>query len=266
MANLNPMVYVKLVCHQCSQKYAFDVLPVNNQMPLTVKCPVCKADGTPAANLFLAQKMMGITPTSPAAPALAPTPVVQAAPKIPSVYDVPGVPPVNYSFNAPNAVNNTPGSVKIPSVYDVPSVRIPPSIPAVNSPNAGAGSDAEWRRRALEAEARAEQAQAALKASLAPQLAESLKEAVVQGLAAQRSELLKAQQSAALEISELVHRLDELKAPIQERLHSYETRIHELERDLAERNEENRELLKLKIEMTRRQLEAERANNRVNFN
>jgi hypothetical protein len=265
MANLNPMVYVKLVCHQCNQKYAFDVLPVNNQMPVTVKCPVCKADGTPAANLFLAQKMMGITPPPPAAPVPAPPPVVQVAPKIPSVYDVPGAPPGTYSFNPPNAAN-TPGVVKIPSVYDVPSVRIPPSIPVVNSPNAGAVSDAEWRRRALEAEARAEQAQAALKASLAPQLAASLKEAVVQGLAAQRSELLKAQQCAALEISELVHRLDELKAPIQERLHSYETRIHELERDLAERNEENRELLKMKIEMTRRQLEAERANNRVNFN
>jgi NAD-dependent SIR2 family protein deacetylase len=232
MANLNPMVYVKLVCHQCSQKYAFDVLPVNNQMPVPVKCPVCKADGTPAANLFLAQKMMGITP-QPSAPA--PAPVVPTVPKI-------------------------------PSVYDVPSVQISPGVTAFNAANPNTVSDAEWRRRALEAEARAEQAQAALKASLAPQLAESLKEAVVQGLAAQRSELLKAQQGAAMEISELVHRLDELKAPIQERLHSYETRIHELERDLAERNEENRELLKLKIEMTRRQLEAERANSRVNFN
>jgi len=263
MANLNPMVYVKLVCHQCNQKYAFDVLPVNNQMPVPVKCPVCKADGTPAANVFLAQKMLGITPQPPAP---APAPVVPTVPKIPSVYDVPGVSPANYSFNAPNAINNTPSVVKVPSVYDVPSVQIPLGVPAVNSANANTVSDDEWRRRALEAEARAEQAQAALKASLAPQLAASLKEAVVQGLAAQRSELLKAQQGAAMEISELVHRLDELKAPIQERLHSYETRIHELERDLAERNEENRELLKLKIEMTRRQLEAERANSRVNFN
>jgi hypothetical protein len=228
MANLNPMVYVKLVCHQCNQKYAFDVLPVNNQMPVTVKCPVCKADGTPAANLFLAQKMMDITPP-------APVPVVPAVPKI-------------------------------PSVYDVTSVQSSLGVPAVNSANVNTVSDDEWRRRALEAEARAEQAQAALRASLAPQLAASLKEAVVQGLAAQRSELLKAQQGAAMEISELVHRLDELKAPIQERLHSYETRIHELKRDLAERNEENRELLKLKIEMTRRQLEAERTGSRVNFN
>lgn len=103
-------------------------------------------------------------------------------------------------------------------------------------------------------------------ASLTPQVAQILKDAVVQGLAAQRSELLQAQQAAAAEISALVHRLDELKAPMQERLRSYENRIGELEKDLAERNEENRELLKMKIEMTRRQLEAERARNRVDFN
>src|SRR5271170_7477592 len=236
MANLNPMVYVKLVCHQCNQKYAFDVLPVNNQMPMTVKCPVCRVDGTPAANLFLAQKLMGITPT--------PAP---SAPIVPSVQNVPSV-------------------IKVPSVYDVPSVQNPMGVPAVNSPNFNNVSDAEWRRRALEAETRAEQAQAALKASLAPQLAESLKEAVVQGLAAQRSELLKAQQSAALEISQLVQRLDELKAPMQDRLRSYEDRIQELEKELAERNEENRELLKMKIEMIRSQLEVERSRNRVDFN
>jgi hypothetical protein len=103
-------------------------------------------------------------------------------------------------------------------------------------------------------------------ASLTPQVAQILKEAVVQGLAAQRSELLQAQQAAAAEISALVHRLDELKAPMQERVRSYEERIAELQKNLAERNEENRELLKLKIEMTRRQLEAERARNRVDFN
>jgi hypothetical protein len=103
-------------------------------------------------------------------------------------------------------------------------------------------------------------------ASLTPQVAQILKEAVVQGLAAQRNELLQAQQAAAAEIGALVHRLDELKVPMQERLRSYEERIAELEKDLAERNEENRELLKLKIEMTRRQLEAERARNRVDFN
>jgi hypothetical protein len=224
MVSLNPMIYVKIIC-PCGQKYAFDVLPVNNRMPSPVKCPVCRADGTPAANLYLAQKAMNLTPT-----------------------------PV------------TPPAMKIPSVYDVPSVQIPTGIPAVNSPNFNNVSDDEWRRRALEAEARAEQAQAALKAGLAPQLAEFLKEAVVQGLAAQRNELLNAQQCAALEISELVQRLDELKAPMQDRLRSYEERIAELEKDLAERNEENRELLKLKVEMMRHHLETERSRSRVDFN
>jgi 7TM-HD extracellular protein len=110
------------------------------------------------------------------------------------------------------------------------------------------------------------QNQATIAPGLAPQLAEILKEAVVQGLASQRSELLQAQRAAAAEISELVQRLDELKAPMQERLRSYENRIAELEKDLAERNEENRELLKMKIEMIRRQLETERARSRADFN
>ena len=93
MANLNPMVYVKLVCHQCNQKYAFDVLPVNNQMPVSVKCPVCKTDGTPAANLFLAQKAMGIMPT-PVAPTVRKYPVFTTCPVcrreiIPSTHQTP---------------------------------------------------------------------------------------------------------------------------------------------------------------------------------
>ena len=93
---------------------------------------------------------------------------------------------------------------------------------------------------------------------LAPYLAETLKEAVVQGLAAQRAELLEAQRMASVEIAELVQRLDLLQAPMQERLRAYQDRIVELQKDLAQRTEENRELLKMKIEMMRRQLENER--------
>ena len=110
------------------------------------------------------------------------------------------------------------------------------------------------------------QNRSALPPGLAPQLTEILKEAVVQGLATQRAELLQAQRAAAAEIGELVQRLDELKAPMQERLRSYEERIAELEKDLAERNAENRELLKMKIEMIRHQLETERARSRADFN
>jgi hypothetical protein len=98
-----------------------------------------------------------------------------------------------------------------------------------------------------------------IKDNLTPQVAQAVREAVQQELAMQRRELLMAQQSAAKEIAALVQRLDELQVPMQERLQAYEARIHMLEKELALRNDENRELLKMKIEMTNRQLETERA-------
>ena len=104
-----------------------------------------------------------------------------------------------------------------------------------------------------------------MQAELAPHLVQVLKETVVQELAAQRRELLRAQEEAAVEIAAIVHRLDAMHAPMQERLRAYEARIQELEKELSALNEENRELLKLKIDMIRRQLEVERVHNRVKF-
>jgi hypothetical protein len=95
--------------------------------------------------------------------------------------------------------------------------------------------------------------------ALAPQVTQAVREAVQQELASQRRELLMAQQAATDEIAALVQRLDELQAPMQERLHAYETRIRSLERELAQRDEENRELLMAKLEMMRHQLAAEQA-------
>lgn len=106
----------------------------------------------------------------------------------------------------------------------------------------------------------------ALPTQLAPQIAEMLKAAVVQELAVQRRELLQTQQIAAEEVVRLMHRLNELHAPSQERLVAYERRIGELEKELSVRTEENRELLKLKIDLLRQQIETERGNSRVNFN
>jgi hypothetical protein len=142
----------------------------------------------------------------------------------------------------------------------------PPSAPAPPAGDQMMIADNLWRQRALEAEQRAQEAIAAARANLAPQLAQALKEALVQELAIQRRELLQAQHLAAAEIAQLSQHLDELKAPMQERLRSYETRIQELEKELAARSEENRVLLQLKIEMVRHQLEVERSRNRVAFN
>jgi len=109
------------------------------------------------------------------------------------------------------------------------------------------------------------QNQVTVQPEFAPHLARAIKEALVQELVAQRGELIQAQRAAALEIATLVHRLDDLQTPLHERLRAYENRIHELETELTARNEENRELLKLKIEMIRQQIEAERTP-RLGFN
>jgi len=61
------MITVKILCG-CGQKYAFDVEPYNGRMPSTVQCPICKVDGTAAANEILAR-------TLPPAPVAAPAPV-----------------------------------------------------------------------------------------------------------------------------------------------------------------------------------------------
>ena len=105
-----------------------------------------------------------------------------------------------------------------------------------------------------------------VKTSLAPQWVDALKDAVVQELAAQRRELLAAQQAAAAELTELARRLESVQAPLLERLHAYERRVAELETELGEQSKENRELLKLKIEMLREQVEVERTRSRVRFN
>lgn len=101
-------------------------------------------------------------------------------------------------------------------------------------------------------------APAALPAEMAPQLVQILKTAVVQELAAQRQELMQAQHTAAAEVVRLMQRLNELQAPLQDRLAAYERRIQELETELTVRKEENRELLTMKIDLLRQQLEAER--------
>ncbi|HEY1662912.1 MAG TPA: hypothetical protein VGI03_10875 [Verrucomicrobiae bacterium] len=106
--------------------------------------------------------------------------------------------------------------------------------------------------------------QSVVPSEFAPQLAQAVKEALVQELAAQRREMLSVQQLATTEIADLVRRLDNLQTPLQERLRTYEGQIQQLEKELAVRTEENRELLKMKIEMMRQQLEAERR--RVDFN
>jgi len=54
---------LKIIC-RCGQKYKFEVEPVGGQMPFTVNCPVCSADGTAIANAQLAEYFKFV-PSSP---------------------------------------------------------------------------------------------------------------------------------------------------------------------------------------------------------
>jgi hypothetical protein len=170
---------VKIFC-ECGQKYAFEVIPVDGAMPVSVHCPVCHREGTAQANQIIAKFLRSKTQPLP-----------------------------------------------------------PPSV------------------NALLAKAQS---------SLAPHLVDALKDAVVQELAAQRRELLAAQQTASAELAILVQRLEAAQTPLIERLRAYEGRIAELERDLADQSKENRELLKLKIELLKEQLQSEKSVSRMNFN
>jgi cob(I)alamin adenosyltransferase len=68
--------------------------------------------------------------------------------------------------------------------------------------------------------------------------------------------MLDTQKRAAAEMTELEDRLEKLHAPLQDRLRAYQARISELEKELATKGEENRELTKAKIQLVRKQLAA----------
>lgn len=133
------------------------------------------------------------------------------------------------------------------------------------------GAVEQWQQRALLAEQQNEKLQSAARAGMFAHLSHWLSHTFTRRLVSDRRLLLDTQSKAMAEMVELEARLEKVQAPLQERLAAYERRIAELEKELAVRGEENRELLKAKIEMMRRQLEAQReknraAANRVEFN
>ncbi len=107
---------------------------------------------------------------------------------------------------------------------------------------------------------------ASLRAGFAAQLARWTGSRLVQRLLSQRSRMIEVQHEAAEEMAELAKRLEAVQTPLRERLQAYEGRIAELEKQLAKKGAENRELIKAKIDLTRRQLAAERERNQVELN
>jgi uncharacterized membrane protein YjgN (DUF898 family) len=50
------VVAIKIEC-QCGQHYSFDVEPVGGQMPTSIACPACGADGTGTANELISRSV-----------------------------------------------------------------------------------------------------------------------------------------------------------------------------------------------------------------
>lgn len=138
-------------------------------------------------------------------------------------------------------------------------------LPAVVTTNTSPDShevSSEWQQRAIAAEEKVARAHDAIRSGVVAQL----KEKAVISLVSQRSEMMEAQQAAAMEMAELERRLSELHTPLQDRLRAYENKIADLEKALAAKGEENRELIKAKIELMRKQLETERKGSSLQFN
>lgn len=119
-------------------------------------------------------------------------------------------------------------------------------------------ADEVWRERALAAEARAQKATAMLRTKMLPHMARWMMQEFMQRLLLQRRTILNDHQTAEREVAELAERLEHVHAPLEERLHAYEKRIAELEAELAAKGEQNQELIKARIETTRKKLDGGR--------
>jgi flagellar biosynthesis/type III secretory pathway chaperone len=126
--------------------------------------------------------------------------------------------------------------------------------------------EAGWRQRALAAEARADNAAAMLRSHLLPHLARWMTGEGVRRLLSHRSALLMERRRAEQEVADLARRLEQVHAPIEERLRAYEKRIAELENELADKGAQNAELIKAKIESTRKKLAVERGQQPASWN
>jgi len=121
------------------------------------------------------------------------------------------------------------------------------------------GTDAEeWRRRAEQAERRAERSAGVIREGLLQQLSQWVKGGIVRQLASDRAELIQAQREAAQKMQSVDQRLTKVEIQIQQRMREYEHRITELEKELTAAREENREMIRAKIAQVRAEMERER--------
>lgn len=85
-------------------------------------------------------------------------------------------------------------------------------------------------------------------------IVQALRDKTVQALYSQHQEFRRHEQSATELLRELEEVIANLEPRTQEKIRQFETRIRELELQLAEKEDENRELIRVQIESTRRDI------------
>jgi hypothetical protein len=115
-----------------------------------------------------------------------------------------------------------------------------------------------WEQRTRRAELQAQQAVAALRSELTPHLARMMKDRLIWTLMNQRARLLSINQANAEKVATLEHRLTAIQLQIRKQAEAYESRIADLEKQLAEKSTVTRELLKFRVILAKQALEAVR--------
>jgi hypothetical protein len=99
---------------------------------------------------------------------------------------------------------------------------------------------------------------AVVRSGLIPHLARMMKDRLMVGLLSQRTHMLDAQRTATVQVTELEKRLVQIQAQLHDRYVAYERRIAELEKTLAAKEAENRQLMSDKILKAQKSLAAEK--------
>ncbi|MEO8427521.1 MAG: endonuclease/exonuclease/phosphatase family protein [Verrucomicrobiota bacterium] len=99
---------------------------------------------------------------------------------------------------------------------------------------------------------------AVVRSGLIPHLARMMKERLMVGLLSQRTHMLDAQRTATVQVTELEKRLVQIQDQLHDRYVAYEHRIAELEKTLAAKEEENRQLMSDKILKAQKSLAADK--------
>ena len=113
------------------------------------------------------------------------------------------------------------------------------------------------QNEAVVVERRAGRIATLLRAELRPHLARLMMDKLVGALFSQRAHLLETQQASTERVTAMEERLIKIQGLLQARLNTYGKRVNELEKQLAQAQEENRELVHTRFQLAKKIVELE---------